>query len=79
LFDHSVVISKDFQKEKTEMLKTTFGNTLIVEYQPTCENLITDFVGRLSGELPRGVRLHSLKLYETSKSYAEWFASDNNR
>lgn len=79
LFDHSVVISKDFQKEKTEMLKTTFGNTLIVEYQPTCENLITDFAGRLSGELPRGVRLHSLKLYETSKSYAEWFASDNNR
>ena len=79
LFDHSVVISKDFQKEKTEMLKATFGNTLIVEYQPTCENLITDFAERLSGELPRGVRLHSLKLYETSKSYAEWFASDNNR
>ncbi len=77
LFDHSVVISKDFQKEKAEMLKTTFGNTLIVEYQPTCENLVTDFAGRLSDELPLGVKLHSLKLYETAKSYAEWFASDN--
>ncbi len=77
LFDHSVVISKDFQKEKTEMLKTTFGNTLIVEYQPTCENLVIDFAGRLSDEFPRGVKLHSLKLYETAKSYAEWFATDN--
>jgi 6-pyruvoyltetrahydropterin/6-carboxytetrahydropterin synthase len=76
-FDHSVIVSKDFDREKMEMMSKTFGNTVIVEYQPTCENLITDFAARLKNEMPQGIRLHSLKLYETAKSYAEWFASDN--
>jgi 6-pyruvoyltetrahydropterin/6-carboxytetrahydropterin synthase len=76
-FDHSVVISKDFDREKKEMMARTFGNTVIVDYQPTCENLVADFAGRLKNELPKGVHLHSLKLYETAKSFAEWFASDN--
>lgn len=76
-FDHSVTISKDFDKEKKEMMVKTFGNTVIVDYQPTCENLVADFAGRLKNELPDGVHLHSLRLYETAKSYAEWFAEDN--
>jgi 6-pyruvoyltetrahydropterin/6-carboxytetrahydropterin synthase len=76
-FDHSVIVSKDFDREKMEMMSKTFGNTVIVEYQPTCENLITDFAARLKNEMPQGIRLHSLKLYETAKSFAEWFASDN--
>ncbi|MCX6330006.1 MAG: 6-carboxytetrahydropterin synthase [Bacteroidia bacterium] len=76
-FDHSVVISNDFDKEKKEMMTKTFGNTVIVDYQPTCENLVADFAGRLKNELPEGVYLHSLKLFETAKSYAEWFESDN--
>ena len=77
IFDHSVVVSKDFDREKMNMMKKTFGNAVIVDYQPTCENLVTDFASRLKNEFPEGVRLHSLKLYETSKSFAEWFASDN--
>jgi 6-pyruvoyltetrahydropterin/6-carboxytetrahydropterin synthase len=76
-FDHSVIVSKDFDREKMEMMSKTFGNTVIVEYQPTCENLITDFAARLKNEMPQGIRLHSLKLYETAKSFADWFASDN--
>jgi 6-pyruvoyltetrahydropterin/6-carboxytetrahydropterin synthase len=76
-FDHSVVISNDFDKEKKGMMTKTFGNTVIVDYQPTCENLVADFAGRLKNVLPEGVHLHSLKLFETAKSYAEWFASDN--
>jgi 6-pyruvoyltetrahydropterin/6-carboxytetrahydropterin synthase len=77
LFDHSVVISKDFDPDKMEMLIKTFGNTVIVDYQPTCENLVADFAERLKSELPAGLQLKCLKLYETAKSYAEWFASDN--
>jgi 6-pyruvoyltetrahydropterin/6-carboxytetrahydropterin synthase len=76
-FDHSVVVSSDFDREKMEMMTKTFGNTVIVNYQPTCENLVADFAERLKNELPAGVLLHSLKLYETAKAYAEWFASDN--
>jgi 6-pyruvoyltetrahydropterin/6-carboxytetrahydropterin synthase len=76
-FDHSVVVSKDFDNDKKEMMARTFGNTVVVDYQPTCENLVADFAHRLKSELPSGVRLHSLKLFETAKSYAEWFEEDN--
>lgn len=77
IFDHAVVVSRDFDNEKLNMMSDTFGNTVIVDYQPTCENLVADFAGRLKGRFPEGISLHSLKLYETSKSYTEWFASDN--
>lgn len=76
-FDHSVVISRDFDREKHGMTEKLFGNTVIVDYQPTCENLVADFAERLTGKMPSGIKLHSLKLYETAKSYAEWFADDN--
>jgi 6-pyruvoyltetrahydropterin/6-carboxytetrahydropterin synthase len=77
VFDHAVAVSKDFEKDKIEMLSRTFGNTVIVNYQPTCENLVADFAFRMKNHMPAGISLHSLKLYETAKSYAEWYASDN--
>lgn len=76
-FDHSVVISSDFDYEKKKVLSSAFGNTVIVDYQPTCENLVNDFALTLKDEFPAGIMLHSLRLYETEKSYAEWFATDN--
>jgi len=76
--DLNKIVEEKIIKGKAEMLKTTFGNTVIVDYQPTCENLVNDFAGRLYNEFPGGVKLHSLRLYETAKSYAEWFASDNS-
>lgn len=77
-FDHSVVVSSNYDSEKLEMMKKTFGNTVIVDYQPTCENLVSDFAGRLRNRMPEGTMLHSIKLYETANSYAEWFAADND-
>lgn len=77
VFDHSVVVSRQFDKSKTEMFSELFGNTVVVDYQPTCENLVSDFAGRISRLLPQGIKLHSLKLYETASSYAEWYAADN--
>src|ERR1035437_5617313 len=77
IFDHSVVLSNKIDKEKTELFKNLFGNTVLVSYQPTCENLVADFAERIAPQLPSGVKLHSLKLYETATSFAEWFASDN--
>jgi 6-pyruvoyltetrahydropterin/6-carboxytetrahydropterin synthase len=77
IFDHAVVVSSDFDSEKISMLKETFGNTVIVDYQPTCENLVADFAHKIKKLMPEGTRLHNLKLYETAKSYAEWYASDN--
>jgi 6-pyruvoyltetrahydropterin/6-carboxytetrahydropterin synthase len=77
VFDHAVVVSSDFDREKISMLKDTFGNTVIVEYQPTCENLVADFAHRIRKFMPSGIEIHNLKLYETAKSFAEWYASDN--
>ena len=77
VFDHSVVVSRKFDKEKTEMFSKLFGNTVLVDYQPTCENLVSDFAARIISHLPSGVKLHSLKLYETATSFAEWYTSDN--
>ncbi len=54
VFDHSVVVSSDFDKDKMEMMMKTFGNTVIVDYQPTCENLVADFADRIKGKLPQG-------------------------
>jgi 6-pyruvoyltetrahydropterin/6-carboxytetrahydropterin synthase len=77
VFDHAVVVNNRYDKEKTEAFMKLFGNTVLVDYQPTCENLIADFAERIISQLPSGMKLHCLKLYETATSYAEWFASDN--
>lgn len=77
VFDHSVVISRMGGDDRLAALKKMFGNVLLVDYQPTCENLILDIAGRIKPLLPAGICLHKLRLYETAKSYAEWFADDN--
>lgn len=77
LFDHAVTVSGNYDLKKMELFRSMFGNTVIVDYQPTCENLVADFATRIKKQLPEKVRLHSLKLYETATSFAEWHASDN--
>ncbi|MBS0012258.1 MAG: 6-carboxytetrahydropterin synthase [Bacteroidales bacterium] len=77
LFDHSVMISNNVEKEKLAALNKMFGNVLVSDYQPTCENIVADIADRIKPHLPENTRLHSLRLYETACSYAEWFADDN--
>lgn len=76
-FDHAIVLSNRFDKSKLEMFKSMFGKTVFVDYQPTCENLVSDFAFRISHRLSGEIKLHNLKLYETATSFAEWYASDN--
>ena len=40
--------------------------------------MLFDFSERVKSQLPQNVSLHSLKLYETANSYAEWFADDQD-
>jgi 6-pyruvoyltetrahydropterin/6-carboxytetrahydropterin synthase len=77
IFDHAAAIPGDLDNHKTEAFRKMFGNVVVVDYQPTCENLVIDFAQRIKKQLPDNVRLHSLRLYETATSYAEWFSSDN--
>lgn len=76
-FDHAVVINKRAPHEFIQNVKQMFDIIEIMDYQPTCENLIADFAKIIKNELPSGIELHSLRLYETTSSYAEWYQSDN--
>jgi len=77
VFDHAVVISNRFENVKLDAINKMFGNVLVVGYQPTCENIVADIADRIIAHLPDNINLHSLRLYETATSYAEWFADDN--
>jgi len=78
VFDHATVLNRQSPHIKlAETLKAHAHKIVLVDYQPTSENMLLDFAKRLKNGLPKNVRLHSLKLYETANSFAEWFASDN--
>lgn len=76
-FDHTIVVCKDAPHHFLGNIEQMFDKYEVTTYQPTCENLVTDFASILIPELPSNIKLHSLKLFETETSYAEWFASDN--
>ena len=76
--DHAFVLRRSAANESlAASLRGRFGRIEMTDYQPTCENMLSDFAARIGRELPTGVHLHSLRLHETATSYAEWFAEDN--
>ncbi len=75
--DHSVVICKNADYKSLLEIPQMGERVILTDYQPTCENMIVDMAQRISSRLPDEVNLHSLRLNETSNSFAEWFASDN--
>jgi 6-pyruvoyltetrahydropterin/6-carboxytetrahydropterin synthase len=77
VFDHSVVISSRASQPEVDRVEQMFEKYYVVDYQPTCENLVSDMAGRIHSSLPANVSLFSLKLIETETSWAEWYASDN--
>ncbi len=75
--DHAVILNEEALKNDVTGIRQMFDKRLVVSYQPTCENMVTDFARRIAKRLPQRLSLHSLKLHETGSSYAEWYASDN--
>jgi len=76
-FDHALVLNRTSADDFLPMTAEAFSNTILVDYQPTSENLLIDFAGRIKPLLPKGITLHSMRLRETVTSFAEWFAEDN--
>ncbi len=77
-YDHALILR--YSQQKSELygdIKKQFEKVELVDYQPTCENMIVLFSEMISAELPSHITLHSLKLHETATSYAQWFAEDN--
>jgi 6-pyruvoyltetrahydropterin/6-carboxytetrahydropterin synthase len=77
VFDHSVVISSRASQPDIERVEQMFEKFYVVDFQPTCENMVIDMAERIRTRLPDHVSLYSLRLVETATSYAEWFAADN--
>jgi 6-pyruvoyltetrahydropterin/6-carboxytetrahydropterin synthase len=77
-FDHATVFNKNTPHiELARELQSRDHHVILVDYQPTSENMVVDFANRIKGRLPNGIALHSLKLQETETSFAEWFQEDN--
>ncbi len=78
VFDHATVFNQNTPHiELANELKNRGHHVILVDYQPTSENMVIDFSKKLLRRLPDSVKLHSLKLQETETSFAEWFAADN--
>ncbi len=78
-FDHATVFNKNTPHiELARELKNREHNVILVEYQPTSENMVIDFAKKINSRLPEHIKLYSLKLQETETSFAEWFAADQD-
>jgi len=76
-FDHALMVNRLVPEKQMELLKQTTERVIIVDFQPTSENIVTFIAEILQQHLPLSVNLFSIRLYETVTSFAEWFADDN--
>lgn len=79
VFDHATVFNKNTPHvELAKELEERGHHVILVDYQPTSENMVIDFAEKIKNRLPENISLYSLRLQETESSYAEWYQSDNN-
>ncbi len=77
VFDHATVFNKDTPHvDLAKELESRGHNVILVNYQPTSENMVIDFAEKIKTLLPDHIQLFSLKLQETETSFAEWYAGD---
>jgi 6-pyruvoyltetrahydropterin/6-carboxytetrahydropterin synthase len=74
IFDHALVLHKD--SPYAQLIQQDL-KLILVDYQPTCELMLLDFVQRIKKVLPKNIQLHHLTLRETATSFAEWHQEDN--
>jgi len=69
-FDHRLLLSEEYLKVNKAL--AFHENLFAFEAEPTVENMLLYIRCQLQKELPIGIKLTALKLYETNSSYAEW-------
>ena len=76
--DHALMLNHNQQEEIpcSDNNAVLWKKTIFVDYQPTSENMLTDFAQRITKRLPENVKLHHLILHETTNSLAEWWTAD---
>ncbi|MCL3780207.1 6-carboxytetrahydropterin synthase QueD [Prolixibacteraceae bacterium JC049] len=75
--DHALVTYKDAPQDKLLELGVMYERYHVFDFQPTSENLVIYIAEQIQKALPERVQLHSIRLNETTSSFAEWYASDN--
>lgn len=68
--DHKLILSHDYVAEHPEIALQE--NLVVMDAEPTAENLLIFMQRILSSALPLTVDLAELKLYETKDSFAKW-------
>ena len=76
-FDHSLVINRGAENYLPDEPNEMYDKVHLMDFQPTCENLVLYIAEKVQARLSPGIGLYSVKLYETATSYAEWYAADN--
>ena len=77
VFDHATVFNQNTPHvELANTLSENGHKVLLVDYQPTSEEMVIDFAAKIQAKLPKNIQLHHFRLQETATSYAEWYASD---
>jgi len=77
-FDHSVVVCQDAPHHLLKNIEQMFEKYDVMDFQPTCENLVKEISERLIDKLPESLTLSRIRLDETATSFAEWCAEDNS-
>jgi len=75
-FDHALLLNHTMNSELIKTLQKNYDKVVLVPFQPTTENMLMEFAQRLQKKLPSQVQLFSMKLRETDRSFAEWYADD---
>lgn len=75
--DHSLVVYRKAENPTLSAIRQMYEKVHVFDFQPTCENLVIYIAEKIKPLLTPGIELHSVKLFETATSYAEWFAADN--
>ena len=73
-YDHSLVLNGNTSHAEIDL--TAFEKVFLLPYQPTSENLVTDFALKIKSKLPKGIKLYKVVLSETATSFAEWYSKD---
>lgn len=71
-FDHKVLLSHKFLVGNPAFLSPE--NLVTWQVEPTAENMLLYISSVIKPQLPKGISLVNLKLFETKDSYAEWIS-----
>ncbi len=76
-YDHALVLNRQAPYSKTTCISSEFEKVILAPFQPTCENVLLEFVSVLNPHFSDGIKLATVKLEETPSSYAIWNCDDN--